>query len=209
VIGVYGGTFDPVHYGHLRSAIEVREKLGLEELRLIPCKQPPHRDSPTVDAEKRLALLEEAVADVAELTVDDCELAREGYSFMVDTLLHIRSEKGADVPLVLVMGVDAFIGLPSWSRWQQLFDLAHIAVMMRPGWKCEVPAELSGQLQERIAAELSELSLTKAGKVCFLDVTQLEISATQIRSLIQTGSDPRYLLPDSVREMIITENLYR
>jgi len=209
VIGIYGGTFDPVHYGHLRTALEVREKLALDTLRFVPCKKPVHRGEPAVTAEKRLELLQIAIADTPELTVDCCELEREGPSFMVDTLRHIRKEIGESRPLVLIVGMDAFLGLPSWSRWTELFELAHIAVMMRPGWQCDVPSELAEQISERIAGELAELSSADAGKVCFVEVTQLEISATEIRNLVRAGADSRYLLPDTVREMIIKENLYR
>lgn len=209
MIGIYGGTFDPVHYGHLRTALEIREKLALEALRFVPCKKPVHRGEPSVSAEKRLELLQLAIADVPELAVDCCELEREGPSFMVDTLRHVRKEIGESQPLVLVVGMDAFLGLPSWSRWIELFELAHIAVMMRPGWQCDVSPELAEQINERIAGELGELSSVKAGKVCFVEVTQLEISATEIRNLAKTGRDPRYLLPDAVRESIIKENLYR
>jgi nicotinate-nucleotide adenylyltransferase len=209
VIGIYGGTFDPVHYGHLRTALEIREKLALKALRFVPCKKPVHRGEPSISAEKRLELLQLAVADAPELTVDCCELEREGPSFMVDTLRHIKKEIGERQPLVLVVGMDAFLGLPSWSRWNELFELAHIAVMMRPGWQCDVPPELAEQINERIAGELGELSSTEVGKVCFVEVTQLEISATEIRNLAKTGRDPRYLLPDAVRETIIKENLYR
>lgn len=209
MIGIYGGTFDPVHYGHLRTAFEIREKLALEALRFIPCKKPAHREEPSVSAEKRLELLQLATADVPELTVDDCELRRPGDSFMVDTLRHVKEEVGQSKPLVLIVGMDAFLGLPTWSRWTALFELAHIAVMMRPGWQCEVSSELAEQLKERVVGALSELSCSESGKVCFLEVTQLEISATEIRRTVQRGGDPRFLLPDVVREAIIKENLYR
>ncbi|RLA23920.1 MAG: nicotinic acid mononucleotide adenylyltransferase [Gammaproteobacteria bacterium] len=209
MIGIYGGTFDPIHYGHLRTAFEIREKLALEALRFVPCKKPVHRGEPSVSAKKRLELLQLAVADAPELTIDTCELERSGESFMVDTLRHIKEEVKPGKPLVLIVGMDAFLGLSGWSRWIELFELAHVAVMMRPGWQCDVPGELAEQIKERVAGEFGELSFSEAGKVCFLEVTQLEISATEIRRMLQLGSDPRYLLPDEVREMIIKENLYR
>ncbi len=207
MIGIYGGTFDPVHYGHLRTALEVYEKLGLEQLRLIPCKKPAHRDEPSASAATRLKMLQLAVKNVPELTIDSCELDRAGLSFMVDTLIKIRSEVGENSPIALIVGLDAFLGLPGWSRWEQLFKLAHIVVMTRPGWQLE---EGSGDwVTEKVEKETALIKSKPAGMIHFVEVTQIDISATAIRSIIREGRDPRYLLPDSVREVIIKENLYR
>ena len=134
MIGVYGGTFDPVHYGHLRTALEVNEYFSLDELRLIPCSRPPHRVSPMAAADMRLQMLRLAVGNDPVFIIDKRELTRGGPSYMVDTLISIREEV-AEVPLLLFIGADGFRYLTSWFQWERLFDFAHIVVMSRPGEK--------------------------------------------------------------------------
>jgi nicotinate-nucleotide adenylyltransferase len=210
MLGIYGGTFDPVHYGHLRTGLEVKEALGLEELRFLPCRVPPHRGTPGAGPGQRARMLELAL-DGAEpgFALDLRELRREGPSYMVDTLASLREEIG-DRPLCLVVGLDAFCGLPSWHRWRDLFGLAHLAVMRRPD--APEPA-WAGGLAEMVAArralDLAELRLAPAGRVAFLEVTQLAISATAIRRLVAEGKSPRYLLPEPVLRTIRSEGLYR
>lgn len=209
MIGIYGGTFDPVHYGHLRTALEVKEALGLEELRFLPCGLPPHRRPPDAPAEMRLKMLELALRDaVPGFRIDTRELQREGPSYMVDTLISIREEVGA-TPLCLILGLDAFCGLPSWHRWRELFDLAHLIVMRRPdAEEFAADATLAGLMQGRRVEAVEALRPKPAGFVHFLEVTQLAIAATQIRQLIRAGHDPRYLLPDAVLEFIREQALY-
>lgn len=206
MLGVYGGTFDPVHYGHLRTALEVREALGLAELRFLPCRIPPHRGTPGASPGQRLRMLELALEDAGPgFALDRRELEREGPSYMVDTLASLRAEAPAR-PLCLIVGMDAFCGLPSWHRWRELFGLAHIAVMRRPDApEPEWAGELAGEVKARRSEDLSP----PAGRVVFLEVTQLAISATGIRRLVALGKSPRYLLPDPVLRTIQSEDLYR
>ena len=131
-IGILGGTFDPVHYGHLRAAVEVREMLGLSEVRMLPAARPPHRETPAAAPEHRFEMLRLATAAEEFLLPDDSEMRREGPSWMVDTLSGFRARCGAQ-PLVLIIGQDAANGLDGWREWRRLFELAHIAVMCRPG----------------------------------------------------------------------------
>jgi nicotinate-nucleotide adenylyltransferase len=143
MIGIYGGTFDPVHFGHLRTALEVREALGLDEVRFTPCRQPPHRVA-VASPEAREKMLELALAKEAGFVLDRRELDRPGPSYMIDTLAALRAEWGADASLCLILGRDAFLGLPSWRRWNELTGLAHLVVMTRPGagprWQEDNPA---------------------------------------------------------------------
>ena len=133
-IGVFGGTFDPIHIGHLRMALELKEQLGLDEMRLLPCHQPPHRDAPQVSSAQRAEMLRIALHDCPELQLDERELRRDKPSYTYDTLMELRAELGDDVSLVLCMGADAFSGLPNWYCWQELIRLAHLVVIARPGW---------------------------------------------------------------------------
>ncbi len=209
MLGVYGGTFDPVHYGHLRTALEVKEALMLDELRFLPCRLPPHRGLPGASPAQRLRMLELALENGDQgFSVDRRELEREGPSYMVDTLTSLREER-AGRPLCLILGQDAFCGLPSWYRWRALFELGHIAVMRRPDSpEPEWDAQLADIVRERRAEAAAELTFSPSGKIVFLEVTQLAISATGIRRLIVAGKSPRYLLPDPVLAMIRREKLY-
>lgn len=208
MIGIFGGTFDPVHYGHLRSALEVKDIFGLDEVRLIPCANPPHRGQPAVSAEMRLHMLELAVKNRPGLKIDTRELDRydlhQTPSYMVDTLKSLRQEFENE-PLLLFIGSDAFKHLTGWHQWQRLFDYAHIVVMTRPGFETQ---QLDDFFKARLAVDIKELSQASAGKLCFQQVTQLDISATAIRDIIARKQNPVFLLPDAVIEYIKQNQLY-
>jgi nicotinate-nucleotide adenylyltransferase len=209
-IGVYGGTFDPVHYGHLRTALEVRESLALDEVRMLPCRLPAHRSDPGASAEQRRAMLEVALAGAADsgLVLDDRELKREGPSYMVDTLRSFRSEF-PEATLCLIIGADAFLGLEGWSRWEQLFELAHIAVMGRPGSEnTGMSPRLIEEWSSRSSTDISDLSSSQSGRIYPVEVTRLAISATRIRDLLGRGSSVRFLLPEVVTDYIRQQGLY-
>ncbi|MGR9101075.1 MAG: nicotinate-nucleotide adenylyltransferase [Gammaproteobacteria bacterium] len=206
MIGVYGGTFDPVHYGHLRTALEVKEALGLSEMRLIPCFIPPHRGEPSAAAESRLEMLKLSVQGLEGFTVDARELERGGPSYMVDTLKSLKDDFGPS-SLFLIVGSDAFSKLTSWHRWRNLFDFAHVVVMSRPGARHAADG-LDSFFRERWAESLSGLKEKQCGRLYFQEVTQLAISATGIRRMLKNGRSPRFLLPDAVLEHIARERLY-
>ncbi|WP_017937517.1 nicotinate-nucleotide adenylyltransferase [Zestomonas thermotolerans] len=207
-IGIFGGTFDPVHIGHLRSALEVAELFRLDELRLIPSARPPHRGTPQVSAEQRLAMVELAVAGVPPLMVDDRELKRDRPSYTIDTLESLRAELGSEVQLFLLVGWDAFCGLPSWHRWEELLRHCHILVLQRPDAGNEAPEALRDLLAARTVND--PLSIEgSAGQIGFVWQTPLAVSATQIRRLRAEGRSVRYLVPDSVLAYIHAHGLYR
>lgn len=212
-VGVFGGTFDPVHYGHLRPALEVMETLDFEQLRLVPGRVPPHRETPGAGPESRLEMLRLAVAEQPGFVVDDREMRREGPSYSVDTLRSMREELGPDRPVCFVVGLDAFLGLGTWHRWREIPALAHLVVTHRPGWQLE-PHTVPGArdalaLLERARVDSCEaLSSSPAGGVWLQAVTQLEISATDIRRRLRAGRSVRYLLPDAVRRYIEENRLY-
>ena len=210
-VGVFGGTFDPVHFGHLRPALELLEQLSLQRLHLIPSAVPPHRAQPHATVEQRLAMLKLAVAEQTGFVVDERELRRSGPSYMVDTLLSLRAEVG-ETPLCLILGVDAFLGLPEWHQWQRLIELAHIVVAHRPGWTLDeksTPQVLRQALQGHWMGDVAELSQRVAGGVLLQSVTQLDISATDIRERIAAGKSANYLLPAAVWQYIQVQDLYR
>ena len=209
MIGIYGGTFDPIHYGHLRPALEVYQALAFSEIRFIPCGEPPHRQAPQTDAQHRLAMLRLALANQPAFRIDERELHRKGPSYMVDTLRELRTECGSQ-PLCLIIGFDAFLGLESWHQWQAIPELAHIVVTHRPGW-CQSEIAMRPALKKMVdGRQMSGASLPQhpAGGIVFVPVTQLDISSTRIRELIAAGKDVHYLLPDNVYELIKLEKLY-
>lgn len=207
-IGIFGGTFDPVHFGHLRPALELQEALDLEEVRFIPSAVPPHRETPAVGAPVRLELLELAIAGQAGFRVDDRELHRAGRSYTVDTLVSLRGELGDARSLCLLLGMDAFLGLAEWHRWQELLDLAHLVVAHRPGWNAPTSGPLGGLVRACRVQDRRALAARPQGHVYLQGVTPLDISATRIRSLLAAGRSVRYLLPDRVWERLERDGLY-
>lgn len=207
MIGILGGTFDPIHFGHLRFAQELGEALALTEVRLLPCR-PGHRHAPQAGESQRLDMLRLAVADNPFLVADDRDLRRSGPTYSVDTLSELRAERG-DVPLVLLMGHDAFCGLPSWKDWTRLFELAHIVVAERPGETAAFPPQLASILAQRRITQHKALAGEPAGRVLLAPLTALDISATRIRALLAVGRSPRYLLPEPVLDYIERHHLYR
>lgn len=206
-IGLFGGTFDPIHYGHLRTAVELQEALRLAELRFLPTGNPPHRDEVSASAEQRLAMVRAAVADQPGFVVDDREVRRNGVSYSVDTLTELRAENPGR-SLCLLLGMDAFLGLPNWHRWSEIFDLAHVVVAHRPGWKAPLQGPLGEVMVDRGTGSVRELHNNPAGCIYVHAVTQLEISSTDLRTLIGAGHDPRYLVPDSVRALLRETGCY-
>lgn len=199
-IGLLGGTFDPVHFGHLRPALEIKECLGLSELRLLPCHVSPHRQQPLATSHQRLQMLTLATAGSAALAVDARELDRAPPSYTVDTLEALKAEE-PDAGLVFVMGHDAFTSFKRWHRWQRILELAHLVVTSRPGYRL--------QSQDFTVTQNSdELQQPPAGKIVHCEVTALDISASNIRALVERGRDIAYLVPQAVRHYIIEQRIY-
>ena len=206
-IGIFGGTFDPIHYGHLRTAFELLQALHLEEVRFVPCGDPPHRGLTFAPAALRLDMVRLATRDEPGFVVDDRELHREGLSYSIDTLASLRAEFPRH-SLCLITGMDAFLGLPTWHRWEEILDFAHIVVAHRPGWRVPGDGALGSLLEERRTGSPEELHGSTHGLIVVHEVTQLEIASTEIRSLVADGFDPRYLMPDSVRDAIMESSCY-
>lgn len=212
-VGLLGGTFDPIHYGHLRMAEEMGELLGLDEVRILPAGRPPHRGQPRVDARHRLAMARLAVAGNPRFVLDEREVLKASPSYSVETLAALRSEVPAGTSLILFMGADAFMGLTTWHRWQALLEMAHLAVAHRPGftsavWEDALPEPLRRLLATRRCDQATELAERPAGLIHLHPITQLDISASQIRQRALRGQSLRYLLPDSVIDYIQENSLY-
>jgi len=203
-VGVFGGTFDPIHYGHLRPAQEAVQKLALAELRFIPAAQPPHRPPPVASAAQRLAMAELAIRDLPGLRVDGRELQRGGLSYTVLTLESLRAELG-NTPLCLLIGADQFRSFETWHRWQEIPALAHLVVLNRPG---ATAGALPDWARKRTCMDLHKLQESPAGRLAFLSVSPQDISATRIRAALARGESVQGLLPEAVLDYIRTNQVY-
>jgi nicotinate-nucleotide adenylyltransferase len=206
-IGVFGGMFDPIHFGHLRTAHELHELLGLESVAFVPAGDPPHRAAPLADANTRLAMVRAAIGDDPRFLVDDRELRRSGPSYTILTLEALRAERGSQ-PIVLIMGMDAFAGIERWHRAGELLSLTHIVIAQRP--KASEPREgLAAQLlHAHRCDDPARLSAAPAGLVHISENTQLDLSSSAVRAVIAAGRDPRYLMPEAARRIILATGSY-
>lgn len=201
LIGILGGTFDPIHYGHLRPALEVMQALGLKQVRFLPNKIPPHRPQPWLDADTRRELVAMAIAGIPGFVLDDRELRREGPSYMVDTLADLH-QQFPDNTLCLLMGMDAFSGFTRWHRWRAILDLCHLVIIARPGAKMPDFAEDQALIEACITHDLEDLSRSQYGQILLQSVVLQDISATEIRTRLAAGQSIHDWLPEQVREKL-------
>lgn len=207
-VGVFGGTFNPVHYGHLRSALELVETLELEHIRLMPSAEPPHREAPLCSAEHRAAMVQLAVTGEARLLCDMRELHRPGPSYSIDSLAELRVEFGVARSICMVLGCDALLGINRWHRWSDLLSLAHIVVIARPGWALPDEGVVAQWLQQHRLQDAAGLRRAPAGGILVTRLRPLSISSTEIRELLASGRSARYLMPQNVLDYIESHHLY-
>lgn len=201
LIGIFGGTFDPVHFGHLKPAMDVKQALGLEQVLFLPNRVPPHRDPPWLSVEQRTRLLKIAIDSMPGFELDTRELERKGKSFMVDTLISLR-EDYPEQSLCLIMGMDAFAGLDQWHQWREILSLCHLVVTQRPGFSWPTSPELEALEVNRVT-DPSALKKADAGGILLQSVSQLDISSSDIRQRFQAGQSIRGLLPEDVEHELI------
>ncbi len=207
-VAIFGGTFNPVHNGHLRIAIELAELLEVESLRMIPCALPAHRDAPSASPEQRLEMLKRGIGEQSQLVADDIELRRDGPSYTIDTLRAIRAQIGDSTALYLCIGMDVLASLDSWRDWQKLTDYCHIVVSSRPGYQLPESGTLAEWISARLCDDLQTLKQSSAGKLHLCTLTMLAISSTAIRHKISVGEKVDYLTPAAVVNCIQQQHLY-
>jgi nicotinate-nucleotide adenylyltransferase len=207
-IGLLGGTFDPVHFGHLRLALEIVQRLDLQELRLVPLHVPPHREPPNTTSDQRYAMLQIAIADVDCLHIDKRELHREGVSYTIETVKSLRAEIGK-TPLCLLLGMDAFKSINTWHRWEELLTYAHIIIADRPGTVLPEAKTIQELVHEHSIDDYLLLHQNPAGNILHIHIPMLDISSTHIRQQIARQNNVRFLLPDAVIDYIYANLLYQ
>jgi len=211
-IGILGGTFNPIHFGHLRMAQELADALSLDSVHFIPAANPPHKENPGISAEQRAAMVKLAIAGNGTFVFDDRELHRAGASYTLDTLLSLREELGKEASITLFMGSDAFTKFDTWHRWQEIIQLCHIALVQRPqlhGHEHKLSKSLETFLHNHYSENSDDLHQQPSGFVTMRQITALDISSTAIRHALQHGDSVRYLIPDSVFDYIQQHQLYR
>ena len=208
MLGILGGTFDPIHHGHLRTALDVAEAVGLDEVRLIPLRHAVHRGQPETPAALRLAMVQAAIAGEPRFVADDREIRRDAPSYTLHTLESLRAERGTVEPICVLVGGDAFAEFLTWHRPHDILGLAHLVVMQRPGEPVAEDPALRALVERRRAPDGAQLQTRPSGRILFQAVTQLAISATDIRARLRAGRSVRYLVPDAVADIIGREGLY-
>lgn len=213
-IGILGGTFDPVHIGHLRMALELHDALDLNEVRLIPIHTHPFGKTPVASPEQRAVMLERAVADLPQCTVDKRELQRAGVSYTVDTVESLRAEV-EQTPICLFLGLDAFRQIDGWHRWDELLVHTHIVVVDRPDMnqtmamsRMQFSPNIRSLLEQHTASSITDLHTRPAGYILRQSIPRLDISATYIRGLVASEKSIRYLVPEPVLDYIQQHQLY-
>ena len=206
-IGILGGTFDPIHYGHLRSALEVQQQLDLQEIRFIPCQYPVHKSSVVASAAHRLAMLKQAIINQPNFCIDERELTRATPSYMIDTLISLKKDFPTQ-PLCLLIGHDAFANFTQWHRWTELINFSHLIVLDRPDSSSVIDNKLQNFVANHLTVDISAIRESTAGQILFFNNTLLQISSRNIRQQITKCYNPQYLLPDTVYEYIKEHNLY-
>jgi nicotinate-nucleotide adenylyltransferase len=209
-IGLLGGTFNPIHFGHLRMAQELADSLSLNSVKFIPSANPPHKPPPQVSAEHRAAMVQLAIADNPQFLFDGRELSRTGASYTIETLESLRDELGDGTSLILIMGSDAFTKFNTWHRWQEIIKLCHIALVQRPAStnKETLTKELETFLHNHYTEHAEDLHEGSAGLVTMQAITPLEISSTAIRQALQLKHSARYLMPENVLDYIAAKQLF-
>ncbi|MCH8257039.1 MAG: nicotinate-nucleotide adenylyltransferase [Proteobacteria bacterium] len=207
-LAVFGGTFDPVHFGHLKSASAVMDLLGLSRVKFVPSFVPPHRINPSSTPGQRLSMLRIATCADDTMQVDDREVSRQGVSYTADTLVSFRSELGAAVPLYFILGIDSYCTLNEWDRWRDLTDVAHLVVLDRPGCSQEIPDEVLDWSRSRLVDDPKDIRHLPCGTICLVSLVQVEVTATEIREMLKIGTRPTGKMPEKVIDFALEHGLY-
>ncbi|MGB0445394.1 MAG: nicotinate-nucleotide adenylyltransferase [Porticoccaceae bacterium] len=207
-VALLGGTFNPIHFGHLNLANCLVDYLQVESVRMIPCAIPPHRETPSVSAEQRLAMLQLAIDDHPLLTSDDLELRKSTPSYSIETVQQIRQQVGEETPLFFCIGMDSLLTIDSWHHWQQLLDYCHLAICPRPGYKLPIKGHLAEWIEQNLCDDIERVKTLAQGCLHLCKIPLKDISSTAIRDSIKCAQSIDHLTPKSVVNFITKHSLY-
>ncbi|MGB2144761.1 MAG: nicotinate-nucleotide adenylyltransferase [Porticoccaceae bacterium] len=207
-VALLGGTFNPIHFGHLNLANCLVDYLQVESMRMIPCAIPPHRETPSVSAEQRLAMLQLAIDDHPLLTSDDLELRKSTPSYSIETVQQIRQQVGEETPLFFCIGMDSLLTIDSWHQWQQLLDYCHLAICPRPGYKLPIKGHLAEWIEQNLCDDIDRIKTLAQGCLHLCKIPLKDISSTAIRDSIKCAQSIDHLTPKSVVNFITKHSLY-
>jgi nicotinate-nucleotide adenylyltransferase len=209
-LGILGGTFDPIHIGHLRIAEEIFEELELERVYLIPGALPPHKDKPITPFYDRLAMTRMATQDSSFLEALDLEGRRHGLSYSIETLKEIRRLFQPEPELFFILGIDAFLEIKTWKEYKRLFDYTNFVIINRPGFPAKELELFILSLGVDFQKEDNSTFVIPSGNILIHQkATLMDISSTRIREIVAAGKSIRFLVPESVRLYILEKELYR
>ena len=207
-VALLGGTFNPIHFGHLNLANCLVDYLQVESVRMIPCAIPPHRETPSVSAEQRLAMLQLAIDDHPLLTSDDLELRKSTPSYSIETVQQIRQQVGEETPLFFCIGMDSLLTIDSWHHWQQLLDYCHLAICPRPGYKLPIKGHLAEWIEQNLCDDIERVKTLAQGCLHLCKIPLKDISSTAIRDSIKCAQSIDHLTPKPVVNFITKHSLY-
>ncbi|WP_034474220.1 nicotinate-nucleotide adenylyltransferase [Aestuariibacter salexigens] len=207
-IGVFGGTFNPPHYGHFCPVQDAARQVGIKRIMVVPCQIPPHKAKPETSAATRLTMVRLAAEHFNGFEVSDIELKRAGKSYTVDTLEQLRNDM-PDTPICFFMGLDSLLHFDSWHRWQDIPKLSHIVVCARPGWQPDYNTNIQRLLEQRLTEAPAQLHRDKCGCLFFASVAPYHVSSTEIRQRLEKQQNLHGMMPDNVHAYINEHRLYR
>ncbi len=209
MIGIFGGSFDPVHFGHIKTALALLENFDFEQIRFIPCQQSPHKNKVYASAEHRWQMLSLIANSHEKLMVDDCELKRHAPSYTIDTLIELRERFGDKKSLVLILGIDAYLKFCQWHHYENILSYCHLMILQRPGYTLPESGCEKDYINSCMVEDIALLTDTAYGKIFLSDLEKIDISSTQIRRTIADGEQPRYVIPGNVWNYIKRNKLYK
>ena len=211
MIAILGGTFNPIHNGHLHLAEQLQAKLNFESIRFMPAAIPALKDAPNVTAAQRAEMVDIAISDFENFDLDTRELSRSGTSYTIDTLTLLREELGKEISLCWLMGSDAFAHLNAWYRWQELLNYAHLVVVKRPHSDdlSHLNAELQTLLNQHQTNDIEALRQQACGKILIQEIAALDISSTDIREKLKNNQEDGKTIPLAVLHYIRQHHLYQ
>ena len=206
-VGIFGGSFDPIHFGHIKPCLALAEKYQLDSVHLLPCKVSPFKESTFASRQHRWNMINLISSSSDIFIADSRELERDSASYTYNSLLELTEQYARKAKLYWIMGIDALLGFPKWYKAEEIMQLCHVLVLRRPGYELE-DESLFDWLKPYLTDDFDLLEQKDFGHIFITDTEMVDVSSTQIRACVRTGEQPRFLLPGGVWNYIKRNNLY-